>query len=627
MKPGYCVYIPIYFVYYNNFNQTNIKVIVIYIVVLYIDVMFSISSTELPTLPTFVDKVSQISIASTSTGAPGVGSENQATFHTLREWCSENGLMVHYSKTPSGTFYILKYDRAKLKEHDYETVGRFRSVVFDSTGHICCIAPPKMLKLSDEMMTLPVNSEGGHLTAEELVEGMMVNLFYNKGTEKWYVSTKSSVGEVSFDHIQEAEAEAQAHAQAQAVTGDAGESTTGAATTVAGAKLNIQEVLRRRICDILSLLPGGLEAVPKQYCYSFVLQHPKNQIVNVITVPRLYLVAVYEIVRPDAGTETTMVGVNAIRLARDIFSCSFGGTVSHMPSGLTCVADENAAAVDATTTPHTVADYCRMYASMETRSVSLPGVVFQDKDTGFCYKKRNPKYESVKKRKGVEQKLLAQYLQLRKDRAIDEYLKYHPQHSRVFNTFRERLHEYTLRLYDSYIEHYVKKNAKSLKEYDRELKTHMYKIHYDIFLATMKEAGVFVTKHTVINYVNSLAAAQQLACLAGAVATVTPPQIDGGAGGVSMERRPFQGKRIERSVSSSSSGGVSSSRDRPSGTAPSDARSGFRSARPTRGRSMPTLTIQVPSSDGAGVGPDSVKGSKTLGCVKVHNQFSGLDVD
>jgi hypothetical protein len=44
---------------------------------------------------------------------------------------------------------------------------------------------------------------------------------------------------------------------------------------------------------------------------------------------------------------------------------------------------------------------------------------------------------------------------------------------------------------------------------------------------------------------------------------------------------------------------------------------------------MPTLTIQIPSSDGlgAGAGPDSVKGSKTLGCVKVHNQFSGLDVD
>ena len=564
--------------------------------------MFSISSAELPSLPSFASKVAA---TATAAGAPSLTDDTggNQTFHNLREWCTENGLMVHYSKTPSGTFYVLKYDRAKLKDAEYETVGRFRSVVFDSNGQICCIAPPKMLKLTDDMKSWPVNSEGGHLTAEELVEGMMVNLFYYKGTEKWYVSTKSSVGEVSFDHIQESMAV---------------EATSTAEGTY--QKLNIQEILRRRICDILSVLPGGLEAVPKQYCYSFVLQHPKNQIVNVITVPRLYLVAVYEIVRPEggAGTEATMAGVSAIRLERDIFSCSFGGTVSRMPSDLTCVADATDAAA-ATITPHTVEDYCRMYGSAETRSVSLPGVVFHDRDTGFCYKQRNPKYESVKKRKGMEQKLMAQYLQLRKDRAIDEYLKYHPQHSRVFNTFRERLHEYTLRLYDAYIEHYVKKNAKPLKEYDRELKTHMYKLHYDVFLATMKEAGTFVTKHTVINYVNQLAAAQQLACLNGGGGAGVPPSDGvGGSGSGGGGSVGGAGRRFLPSQGSSSSSGRQIER-----SSTSDARNGFRSARPTRGRSMPwSLTIQVPSSDA-----DTVKGSKTSGCVKVHNQFSGLDVD
>jgi hypothetical protein len=43
---------------------------------------------------------------------------------------------------------------------------------------------------------------------------------------------------------------------------------------------------------------------------------------------------------------------------------------------------------------------------------------------------------------------------------------------------------------------------------------------------------------------------------------------------------------------------------------------------------MPTLTIEVPSSGtGTGTDTDTVKGSKTSGCVKVHNQFAGLDVD
>jgi hypothetical protein len=296
---------------------------------------------------------------------------------------------------------------------------------------------------------------------------------------------------------------------------------------------------------------------------------------------------------------------------------------------LTCVADATDAAVTATITPHTVEDYCRMYGSAETRSVSLPGVVFHDRDTGFCYKQRNPKYESVKKRKGMEQKLIAQYLQLRKDRAIDEYLKYHPQHSRVFNTFRERLHEYTLRLYDAYIEHYVKKNAKPLKEYDRELKTHMYKLHYDVFLATMKEAGTFVTKHTVINYVNQLAAAQQLACLNGAGGSDSGSGSGSGSGGAAADgsgTNPGAGERRRFLPSQQGNGGNGNGRQIERSSA-SDARSGFRSARPTRGRSMPwTLTIDVPSS-GTDTGTDTVKGSKTSGSVKVHNQFAGLDVD
>jgi hypothetical protein len=311
-------------------------------------------------------------------------------------------------------------------------------------------------------------------------------------------------------------------------------------------------------------------------------------------------------------------GAHVIRIDRDIFSANFGGSVSHMPVGLTCIAAEGGAEGEG----HTVEDYCRMYASLETRSVSLPGVVFVDKDTGFCYKKRNPKYESVKKRKGVEQKLMAQYLQLRKDRGIDEYLKYHPQHSRAFRQFRDRLHDYTQRLYDAYIAHYVKKEVKPLKEYDRELKTHMYKLHYDIYLATMKEAGVFVTKHTVINYVNQLAAAQQLACLNVTSAASVPVDapMDDTTESLQMPRSfpSRQGRPIMRSQ----------------GVPVNENVTGFRSARPARGgRMVPSLTVQIPSSsasDGGGGGggdvfaSQQVKGAKTTGSVKVHNQFAGL---
>ena len=578
--------------------------------------MFSISNAEFPDLKDFVEKVKSKSF------------ENNEG----RDWCSDRGFLLHFSKTDmtssaasssSDGFYTLKYDRAKLTAEQYSTVGRFRSVVFDSDGNICCVAPPKMLTLSDELKSHEVNSASSNLTAEELVEGIMVNLFWKDGSlceddrqnsGKWYMATKSWVGEVSFDHIIQAEAEAQlAGAGETAVeSGEIGkEEASGAADEPRGfQKLGVKEVLRRRICDVLSLLPGGLDTIPKKYCYSCVVQHPKNQIVNNITVPKLYLVAVYELSQIDSATGDS-TGVNAVRIDRDIFSKNFGGSVSHMPSTLTCVSDETTSE-----TTHTVEDYCKMYASPDTRSVSLPGVVFVDKDTGFCYKKRNPKYETVKKRKGMEQKLVAQYLQLRKDRAIDEYLKYHPQHSRAFQQIRERLHEYTQKLYDSYIEHYVKKNAKPLKEYDRELKIHMYKLHYDVYLAKMKENGVFVTKHTIIEYVNQLAVAQQLACV-----IATPLPVRDSASKSDDRANTFQKQPKKQIVRSHQKGDNSA-----------DAKSGFRNTRASRGgRSVPSLSVQIPprtSSDENVTNEEArVKGSKTTGSVKVQNQFAGLDVD
>ena len=570
--------------------------------------MFSISSAQFPYLPEFANKIKS-------------HSHEKPEFDELSSWCAEKGFLLHYSKIvgessqtqqpTNEVFYTLKYDRAKLTDEQYETVGRLRSIVFDKNGRICCVAPPKMLTLTDELKKAEVNSVNGVLVAEELVEGVMANLFWHADTARWYIATKSCVGEVSFDHILQAEAEAQAQAApapAPAPAPETGTNTDDAAGAAADSskgfqRIGVQELLRRRICEVLSLLTGGLDVIPRQYCYSLVIQHPKNQIVNTITVPRLYLVAVYEI----SAHETEADAVNVIRVDRDIFSGNFCGSVSHMPSTLTCVLEDTDTSASATFNTHTVEDYTKMYASTETRSGSLPGVVFVDKDTGFCYKQRNPIYEGIKKRKGVEKKLMAQYLQLRKDRAIDEYLKYHPQHSRTFSQFRDRLHDYTQRLYDAYIEHYVKKNAKPLKEYDRELKTHMYKLHYDVYLATMKSSGVFVTKHAVIDYVNQLAPAQQLACLSATLPASTT--VDVGAEKNTQRKQPFQRRPIERSNHSEGVGG-------------------FRSMRPSRGgRMVPSLTVQIPDADASEPRVVQLKGAKSTGHVKVHNSFAGLDVD
>jgi hypothetical protein len=146
----------------------------------------------------------------------------------------------------------------------------------------------------------------------------------------------------------------------------------------------------------------------------------------------------------------------------------------------------------------------------------------------------------------------------------------------------------------------------------------MYKLHYDVYLATMKETGAFVTKHTVINYVNQLAVAQQLACLN--TGAVVGGAVGGAVGGGS--KLPIQRSSRFNENSESRSGG-------------------FRNPRPTRGgRSVPYLTVQIPSEENTTTttttattgGRDlfasqQLKGAKTTGSVKVHNRFAGLDVD
>jgi len=591
--------------------------------------MFSVSSAEFSGLPVFIDKVSKVSkcasVDVSNTDSEVSDSSFSREFDGLRSWCLEQGMTVNYSKTSSGeVFYTLKYDRAKLTDEQYASLGRFRSVVFDQYGKICCVAPPKMLKLTESLSSAEVNSAGGHLHAEEFIEGVMFNLFFHG--EKWYVATKSCVGEVSYQHMKDAP-NGETPALDHDTECDGVDNKHSSSSTF--QKLSVQEVLRRRICDTLSLLTNGLDSAPKKYCYSFVLQHPKNQIVVEVSVPKLFLVAVYELSELASG-DSSSPGVNSIRIERDIFSTAFTGSVFHMPSGLTCVADSTDD-TSATFTPHTVDDYCKMYGSNDTRGSSLPGVVFRDADTGFCYKKRNPKYESVKKRKGVELKLLTQYLYLRKERTIDEYLVHHPHNNRTFNEFRERLHDYTSRLYSAYIDHYVKKDNKPLKEYDRELRTHMYKLHYDVFLATMKASGAFVTKHSVINYVNSLAPAQQLACLS-LSAGHSQSSGDTSSGNFDSKRNFSYRSRSSSNVTRDGVKDGSEYKNRqPNSRGGSLAvRGGFKTPRGSGsgsrggGSQVPSLTIHVPLDVS-----DRYKGVKsaTPGTVKVQNQFSGLDTD
>ena len=166
----------------------------------------------------------------------------------------------------------------------------------------------------------------------------------------------------------------------------------------------------------------------------------------------------------------------------------------------------------------------------------------------------------------------------------------------------------------------MKKDNKPLKEYERELKTHMYKLHYDVFLATMKDAGSFITKHSVINYVNNLAPAQQLACL-NLVTSVSSTPVSESTRRFDQPTEYTSGTLHTRGGRGGRGGGFG--RGGRGGGSTLAERGGFRTS---RGNSTPQSSLTQPEKTVSRQYSSSRGGKSSMsGVVKVQNQFSSLD--
>jgi hypothetical protein len=95
-----------------------------------------------------------------------------------------------------------------------------------------------------------------------------------------------------------------------------------------------------------------------------------------------------------------------------------------------------------------------------------------------------------------------QYLTLRKQGKMNEFLKLFPENKRECSLYRDQVHLFTNTLFYNYISCYIKKQ-KSLKEFSPQYKTHMFHIH-EKYKNELKSENKFVTNKVVIDYVNNL---------------------------------------------------------------------------------------------------------------------------
>jgi len=360
------------------------------------------------------------------------------------------------SRTSNNAQYkIVRYDKNFLTYDLVRTYGLCRSIIINNNNKVIGFAPPKSISSEDFISLYPENTSS--VIAEEFVEGTMINVFWDDSiglNGAWEIATRNTVGATSSFY-----------------------------------KGSSAKTFRDMFLEAAKQNNLDLESLIKSLCYSFVLQHPENRIVVPFKTPQLYLIGVYEIINDD----NVYVKVQDPMIFQEYFK-TFKNSVK-FPEVYKF---------------DTYADLIEKYGSMNT-SYDIVGVVLYNKVTGERSKIRNPVYEQVRNLRGNQSKLQYQYLSLRKEGKVRNYLQFYPENKKEFSAFRDQVHLFTNTLFSNYVSCYIKKQ-KPLREFSDQYKTHMFNIHQK-FMNELREKNLFVTNTVVQKYVNELQPSLLMYCL------------------------------------------------------------------------------------------------------------------
>jgi hypothetical protein len=376
----------------------------------------------------------------------------------LTDYCKNKINTKNYSKN-GVTYGILNYNKDIIC-HDDTKSGIYRSIITAlPENKILGFSPIKSIEIEKFQEKFEVIDSSIYIN--EIIEGTMINLFYDDRVSRWEISTKSAVGGNYFYFRNQ-------------YYGD----TTKTQTSFYRMFL---DALRADEMQELNDLPV-IKEFDKNYSYSFVLQHPDNHIVLPISEPKAYLVAVYyrkdNIVTPISALEYeewdfihSIVGI-----------INFPKRVNHEFT--------------------TYDEYKSKYCSVQNDYSQTVGIMFTNIDSGIRSSMHNPTYETMKILRGNNPNIQYQYLCLRKTQKVKEFLSYFYQYKRLFFNFYTDCNNFINNLHTSYVTYYVKKqNVQISKKYF----PHIYKIHHNIYLPSLARGEpVIIRRRVVQDYFDSL---------------------------------------------------------------------------------------------------------------------------
>jgi len=338
-------------------------------------------------------------------------------------------------------YYVLNYDKQYMCFDDIE-IRNYRSVIFSYLDKkLLCFSPPKSIT---ETVFFEYDSllQEETIIVNELIEGVMINLFYDKSINRWEIATKNSVG---------------CNYWFYGKSNDEKNSDKSENKTFYNMFL---DALRANEGQELNDLPI-LEYFCKSISYTFILQHPNNKIVLPVDYPTLFLVAVYYIYPHEA------VYVSPHNYKNWSFIKDIEGIINHPKQ-------------------YDIQKY-NIDSSKKLKNLFLiekemiKGVVVTNTTTGEHTTIKNQEYEYLKLSRRIAPNLQYHYFCLRRVGQIDNYLKFYPSMKKTFNNIQNEYLNYVSNVHNAYMLFYVEKKHDIHDKYI----THIFKIHQNIYLASL----------------------------------------------------------------------------------------------------------------------------------------------
>lgn len=337
-----------------------------------------------------------------------------------------------------GIIKLLKYNKNSLRsEDDFESFGLLRSMIFFN-DKLKGVSPGKSMEFNEFIGKYDVTE----CTAEEFIEGTMINLCYIEETNKWQISTRSNIGANNIYFTK--------------------------------GKFKSENTFANMFEDACIECNIQFDKLPKKYCYSFVLQHPNNRIVKPIIDKRIYLIAAYE-VKDNFEVENIDI---AVELSNIILENNMR---IDYPKKINFQTFEELTQI----------------VENENNYENV-GIMIHDKNRTIRTKIRNKLYEKVRRLRGNQPKLEYHFLELNKTGCIEEYLKYFKEDEVEFSKYEKKVDEFSNNLIKQYVDCFIKK-TQHLKEFPFEFKGHLYELHEN-YKKTKKK----ICKTVVNNYIKSI---------------------------------------------------------------------------------------------------------------------------